>query len=59
MISYKHEGHPARQGLNVYPSTDPHSAGFEIRIWRGVLRVRYSKILKCWIVRTYWMGNEK
>ena len=59
MISYKHEGHPARQGLNIYSSTDPYSAGFEIRIWRGVFRVRYSKIIKRWIVRTYWLGREE
>ena len=52
MISYKHEGQPARQGLNIYSSTDPYSAGFEIRIWRGVLSVRYSKIVKRWKIKT-------
>jgi hypothetical protein len=55
MISYKHEGQPSRQGLNIYSSTDPYSAGFEIRIWRGVLAVRYSKIVRRWKIRTVWL----
>jgi hypothetical protein len=55
MICYKHEGEPPRQGLNIYPSTDPYSAGFEIRIWRGVLSVRYSKIVNRWKIRTVWL----
>jgi hypothetical protein len=57
MIYTKLEGEPPRQGLNIYPSTDPYSAGFEIRIWRGVLSVRYSKIVKHWKIRAYWMGG--
>jgi hypothetical protein len=56
MISYKHEGQAPRQGLNIYSSTDPYSRGFVIRIWYGVLSVRYSKIVKRWRVRAYWMG---
>jgi hypothetical protein len=56
MISYKHEGQAPRQGLNIYSSTDPYSKGFVIRIWYGVLSVRYSKIVKRWRVRAYWMG---
>jgi hypothetical protein len=56
MISYKHEGQAPRQGLNIYSSTDPYSKGFVIRIWNGVLSVRYSKIVKQWRVRAYWMG---
>lgn len=59
MIGYKHEGHPPYQGLNIYPSTDPYSAGFVIRVWRGVLAVRYSKIVKRWRIRAYWMGREE
>ena len=55
MISYKNEGHPPRQGLNIYPSMDPYSAGFEIRIWRGVLSVRYSKIVRRWKIRAVWL----
>ena len=55
MICYKNEGEPPRQGLNIYPSTDPYSAGFEIRIWRGVLSVRYSKIVNHWKIRTVWL----
>ena len=58
MISYKHEGQAPRQGLNIYSSTDPYSKGFVIRIWYGVLSVRYSKITKRWRVRTYWMGGR-
>jgi len=58
MINYKLEGHSPRQGLNIYPSTDPYSRGFVIRIWYGVLSVRYSKIIKRWRVRTYWMGGR-
>jgi hypothetical protein len=57
VISYKHEGQPPRQGLNIYSSTDPYSRGVIIRIWRGVLAVRYSKIVKRWKIRTYWMGR--
>jgi hypothetical protein len=34
---------------------DPYSAGFEIRIWRGVLSVRYSKIVKRWKIRAVWL----
>ena len=58
MISYKHEGQAPRQGLNIYSSTDPYSKGFVIRIWSGILSVRYSKIVKRWRVRAYWMGEE-
>lgn len=58
MIYYKHEGQPVRQGLNIYSSTDPYSKGFVIRIWYGVLSVRYSKIIKRWVVRTYWLGRR-
>ena len=58
MISYKHEGQPPRQGLNIYSSTDPYSKGFVIRIWYGVLSVRYSKIVKRWKIRAYWMGER-
>jgi hypothetical protein len=57
MISYKHEGQPPRQGLNIYSSTDPYSKGFVIRIWYWVLSVRYSKIVKRWRVRTYLLGE--
>jgi hypothetical protein len=56
MISYKHEGQPPRQGLNIYSSTDPYSAGFVIRIWYAILSVRYSKVIKRWRIRSYWMG---
>jgi hypothetical protein len=58
MISYKHEGQAPRQGLNIYSSTDPYSKGFVIRIWYGVLSVRYSKIVNRWRVRAYWMGER-
>lgn len=58
MISYKHEGQPPRQGLNIYPSTDPYSKGFQLRIWYWVLSVRRSKILGRWIVRSYWLGRR-
>jgi hypothetical protein len=59
MINYKHEGLPPRQGLNIYPSTDSGSAGFVIRIWYWVLSVRYSKIVKRWKIRAYWMGRDE
>lgn len=59
MINYKHEGQAPRQGLNIYSSTDPYSAGFVICIWRWVLSVRYSKIVKRWKIRAYWMGREE
>ena len=58
MISYKHEGQPPRQGINIYSSTDPYSKGFVIRIWYWVLSVRYSKIVKRWNVRSFWMGER-
>jgi hypothetical protein len=58
MISYKHEGYPPRQGLNIYPKDDPYSKGFVIRIWYWVLSVRRSKILDRWVVRTYWLGRR-
>lgn len=58
MISYKHEGQPPRQGLNIYSSTDPYSAGFVVRVWYAVLSVRYSKITERWRVRTYWLGGR-
>jgi hypothetical protein len=58
MIYYKHEGHPPRQGLNIYPRDDRYSAGFVIRIWYGVLSIRYSKIVKRWRVTTYWLGGR-
>ena len=58
MISYKHEGQAPRQGLNIYASTDPYSKGFVIRIWHGVLSVRYSKVVKRWKVRAYWVGER-
>ena len=58
MISYKHEGQAPRQGLNIYSSTDPYSKGFVIRIWYGVLSVRYSKIINRWRIRTYWLGGR-
>jgi hypothetical protein len=57
MISYKHEGQRAKQGLNLYSSTDPYSAGFVICIWRWVLSVRYSKIVKRWKVTSYLKGK--
>lgn len=56
MIYSKIEGQPPRQGINIYSSTDPYSAGFVIRIWYGVLSVRYSKVIKRWRIRTFWMG---
>lgn len=56
MISYKHEGQPPRQGLNIYSSTDPYSKGFVIRIWYFAFSVRYSKIIKRWNVRFYRIG---
>jgi hypothetical protein len=56
MIGYKHEGQPPRQGLNIYSSTDPYSAGFVIRIWYAILSVRYSKVIKRWRIRAYWLG---
>ena len=59
MINYKLEGQPPRQGLNIYPSTDPYSAGFAVRIWYWVLSVRYSKIIKRWRVRSYMMGARE
>ena len=59
MINYKHEGQPPRQGLNIYSSTDPYSRGFVIRIWYGVLSVRYSKVVNRWKVKAYWMGDAK
>jgi hypothetical protein len=59
MISYKHEGQAPRQGLNIYSSTDPYSRGFVIRIWRGVLSVRYSKVVKRWKIRAYLMGRDE
>jgi hypothetical protein len=55
MIYTKIEGQAPRQGLNIYSSTDPSSAGFVIRIWYGVLSVRYSKIVKRWKIRTVWL----
>lgn len=58
MISYKHEGHPPRQGLNIYSSTDQYSRGFVIRIWYGVLSVRYSKVINRWRIRSYWLGRR-
>jgi hypothetical protein len=58
MIYTKIEGQAPRQGLNIYSSTDPSSKGFVIRIWYGVLSVRYSKIVKRWRVRAYWMGER-
>jgi hypothetical protein len=58
MISYKHEGQAPRQGLNIYSSTDPYSAGFVIRVWRAVLAIRYSKIVKRWKIHAYWMGDQ-
>jgi len=59
MISYKHEGQAPRQGLNIYSSTDPYSKGFVIRVWRAVLAIRYSKIVKRWKIRAYWMGAQE
>lgn len=58
MIHTKFEGQPPLQGLNIYSPDNPYSKGFVIRIWYGVLSVRYSKITKRWNVRTFWLGRR-
>ncbi len=48
---WKIEGYGCLNGLNVYKPSDPHSAGFIIRVYKLRLRVRYSKRIKKWFVK--------
>jgi hypothetical protein len=46
MFWVRAEGEHIRNGLNVYPLSDPRNFGGILRIGRLVLRLRYSKITK-------------
>lgn len=50
MIYLKIEGKELKQGLNVYSLTDKRSAGFILKVWRFVWRVRYGKFPKKWFI---------
>lgn len=50
MIYLKTEKKELRQGLTFYPLTDKSSAGFILKVWRFVWRVRYSKFSKKWFI---------
>ena len=58
MIRYTTDGQPPQQGINIYPSSDPYSRGFVLRVWYAVLSVRYSKVINRWRVRAYWLGSR-
>ena len=45
---WKIEGLGVLNGLNVYKPSDPHSAGFVLRVHKLGFRVRYSKRTKLW-----------
>jgi hypothetical protein len=45
---WKVEGLEPLNGLNVYPPSCPHSAGFTIKFGQFRFRVRYSKRTKKW-----------
>jgi hypothetical protein len=48
MICFKKDWEAPRQGFNVYPLSNQHSAGFVLRIWNFAWRIRYSKSTKQW-----------
>jgi len=45
---WKIEGYDCLNGINVYPLSDKHSAGFIIKMGKFKFRVRYSKRTKQW-----------
>ena len=45
---WKIEGCEPLNGLNVYPPSDTHSAGFILKFGNFAWRVRYSKRTKEW-----------
>ena len=50
LIWWKIEGSDPLNGLNVYPLSDPHSAGFVIKAGKIKFKVRWSKRTK----RLHW-----
>jgi hypothetical protein len=48
---WKIEGCDLLNGLNVYKPSDPHSAGFALKLGTFVFRVRYSKRTKAWHIK--------
>lgn len=56
MIRWRAEGEIIRNGLNVWRPSDKGSAGFVLRLGNYQLYVRWSKIMKQWII---WWGNWK
>lgn len=47
---WKIEGIGCLNGLNVYLPSDPHSAGFVIKVGILAFRVRWSKRVKQWFI---------
>jgi hypothetical protein len=45
---WKIEGYECLNGINVYPPSDKHSAGFIIKMGKFKFRLRYSKRIKQW-----------
>lgn len=52
MFYWRKEGQKIKQGFNVYRLDDKRSAGFVLKIWRFMLRIRYSKYNKQWHCNT-------
>lgn len=50
MIRFREEGTKIRQGLNIYHPCDKDSAGFILRIWNWILRMRWSKNIHQWFI---------
>ena len=59
MIRFREEGQLIRQGFNIYPFNSKTSIGFILRIGQSSLKIRYSKIRKCWFNKFYRMSHDK
>jgi hypothetical protein len=50
LLWWKIEGFSPLNGINVYPFSDPHSAGFVLKAGKFQFRVRWSKRTKKWFI---------
>jgi hypothetical protein len=52
-INWLKEGGVYAPGLNLWRKEDPRSAGFIVRLGRGILRVRWSKMRNRFFISAY------
>lgn len=54
-FQWRSEGDPVREGFNVYPLDDKGSIGFLFRRGDMIFKFRYSKIMRRFYIKKYYV----